>query len=395
MRVLCTLNGTPSHARRFVPLARALVNAGHQVRMVTSPTLARTLRGEPFAIDAVLPDPLEWMWFGAATPIDPTELINKAFGARGWRELFVQGLDIGRDYGPDLVLRDDNDCIGYIVAEALGIPHVAMTGGPTILFDPERLADPLAAHGPKFGLGTSGHGLYGYGRVDYVPAAYSFTKHEWPLVFRFQQPVLVRPGERLPDWIAALPTDRPLVLATVGTGIPMLAGRPRGAAPMPDAIDPRGRVRLILDALSRVDCEAVVATGGIEADDLPRADHVHVTDFVPQPLVLEVTDLFLTHGGYNGIREALRSGVPMVMDTLEIHDGPHNAARVGDLGLGIALTNPDADELAKACQTVLDDRTLHDRARLARKHVLALPGIETAPAVFEHLVNGESDAGSA
>ncbi|MGW7546543.1 glycosyltransferase [Streptomyces sp. NPDC054770] len=409
MRVLCTVNATPSHARKFVPLARALVDAGHDVRVVTSEVMGRTLRGERFTVDAVLPNAHDWMWMllgldAAAeargevvhrTVPDPTELINKVFRAKGWRELFVRGLDIGRVYRPDLVLRDDLDCVGYLVAEALGVPHVAMSGGPTILFDPHRLADPLAAHGPKFGLGTSGHGLYGYGRVDYLPAAYSFTKFEWPQVFRFRQPVLTRPGELLPSWIAGLPADRPLVLAAVGTGMPMQAAIQRAGVALPSMIEPRERIRLLLDALSQVDCSAVVATGGIDVHGLPRAEHVHVTDSVPQPLVLEVADLFVTHGGYNGIREALRSGVPMVVHP-QNQDQPHNAARVAELGLGVAVTDPDAGELAKACHTVLTDSTFHDRARGARRQVLALPGAEAAPAVLERLVaTGGNDAPAA
>jgi hypothetical protein len=74
---------------------------------------------------------------------------------------------------------------------------------------------------------------------------------------------------------------------------------------------------------------------------------VHVTDSVPQPLVLEAADLFVTHGGYDGIREALRSGVPVVVHP-QNQDQPHNAARVAELGLGVAVTDPDAGELAKA-----------------------------------------------
>ncbi|MFE9610903.1 glycosyltransferase [Streptomyces sp. NPDC006012] len=399
MRVLCTVNATPSHARSLIPLARALVNAGHDVRVVTSPAMAHTFDQERFTLDTVMPDAQDWMGLLHAadaaaeargqvvhrTAPDPTGLINKIFGAKGWRGLFKRTLDIARVYRPDLVLRDDLDCVGYIVAESLGIPHLAMTGGPTILLDPDRLADPLEAHGPKFGLGTSGHGLYGFGRVDYVPAPYSFTEHEWPRVLRFRQPVLTRPGETLPSWIAALPAGRPLVFAAVGTGLPMQAAIQRDGVPLPTTIDPRGWIRLVLDALSRIDCVAVVATGGMDVHDLPRAAHVHLTDFVPQPLILEIADLFLTHGGYNSIREALRSGVPMVLHP-QGADMPHNAARVSELGLGVAVTDPDVEDLVKACTTVLTNGAFRDRARTARKHVLTLPGVDTAPPLLERMV---------
>jgi N-glycosyltransferase len=365
------------------------MNAGHQVRIATAEALAHTVHSEGFTVDPLKPYPLEWLRFGATgapDTADHTGMINKVFRAKGWRGPLLHGLEIGRSYRPDLILRDDFDCVGYVVAEALGVPHIAMSGGITILLDPERLEDPLAAHGTALGLGASGHGLYGYGRVDYVPASHSFTKYEWPLVYSYRQPVLERPGEKLPEWIAALPGDRPLVFAAVGTLIPMLGSLRRAGVRLPNSVDARGRIQLVLEALSQVDCVAVVATGGIDAEDLPRADHVHVTDSVPQPLVLEVADLFLTHCGYNGIREALRSGVPMVADPMPMHDAPHNADRVDELGLGITLRDPDADELAKACAAVLADRTYLDRARHARKQVLALPGIDAALEMLEHLI---------
>ncbi|MCE7007103.1 glycosyltransferase [Kibdelosporangium philippinense] len=361
------------------------------------------MRGERFAIDPAMPDAHHWMWMlhGAAaaaeaageqvhrTALDPTDLLNKVFAARGWRELFVRVLEIARAYRPNLVLRDDLDCSGYVTAEVLEIPHVAMSGGPTILLDPQRLADPLAAHGTKFGLSTSGHGLYGYGRVDYVPTEYDFMKHEWPQVFRFRQPVLTRPGERLPSWIADLPADRPLVFAAMGTGVPMYAALQRDGVQLPSTIDPRARFRLVLDALSQLDCVAVVVTGGMDVSDLPRADHVHVTDAVPQPLVLEIADLFLTHDGYNGIREALRSGVPMVAYP-EGYDQVHNSARIAELGLGVTVDNSPADAVVEACDKVLADQSFRTRARTARQHVLALPDVHSAPAMLEQFVQTNS-----
>ncbi|HEX3784808.1 MAG TPA: glycosyltransferase [Pseudonocardiaceae bacterium] len=400
MRVLCTVNASPSHARKFIPIARALLNAGHEVLFVTSEATARALRGEPFAIHTALPDTIyQWTWMMLAagteadaaggTPrmpaSDETELLNKAFAAKGWREQFVRAIDIARSYRPDLLLRDDFDCVGYVTAEALGVPHVTMSGGTTNPLDPRRLADPLAAHGPKFGVGTSGHGLYGYGRVDHVPAQYDFTKYEWPRTLRFRQPVLTRPGESLPSWIVDLPATRPLVFAAVGTALPVQIELQRDGVRLPTSLDPHVRLRLVLDALSQLDCVAVVATGGIDVSDLPRADHVHVCDYVPQPLVLEVADLFLTHGGYNGIREALRSGVPMVVHP-QWADQPHNAARVAELGLGVAIEDPDVNDVLKACDGVLADPAFRTRARAARKHMLALPEVSSAPQAFEQLL---------
>lgn len=402
MRVLATVNASPSHVRKFIPLTRALAEAGHEIHFVTSEPMLTELAREPVTASTLLPnayDGLAALLKGMAAaetaghPVaagepDQTAGINVVFGLGFWRDVLPPVLDTAREFKPDLVLRDDFDVIGYLVAEQLEIPHVAMSGGSTILLDPARLADPLDAHREALGIAGSGRGLYGYGRVDYLPAEFSFAAHEWPVELRFRQPVLIRPGEALPSWIADLPAGKPLVYAAVGTSLPMQAKLNREGVPLPSSIKPEHEVGLILATLSEVDCVAVVATGGIGAD-LPKAAHVHVVDHVPQPLVLEAADLFLNHGGYNGIRESLRAGVPMVVRP-QGSDQPHNARRVAELGVGIGVTGDDPAALAQACRAVLGDGSFRAAAGAARRRILALPGVETAPERLERIVNGES-----
>lgn len=404
MRVLATVNASPSHTRKFVPLVRALARAGHPVHFVTSDPVVPALAAEPVQVSALLPnayDGLEAMLRSmaaaeaarpaGAAPEDPeeedrTEGLNTLFAYDFWRELLPPVTGAVREFKPDLLLRDDFDLLGYLAAEQAGIPHLTMSGGSTILLDPSRLADPLDAHGAALGVAGSGRGLYGWGRVDYVPEELSFTTHRWPVDLRFRQPVLTRPGEALPRWIAELPGDRPLVYAALGTSLPMQAELERKGVPLPASIRPEQEVRRVLDALSEVECTAVVATGGI-GEGLPRAPHVHLVDRVPQPLLLEAADLFLNHGGYNGIREALRSGVPMVVCP-QGADQPHNAHRVAELGLGLQVTDGRAESVATAVRTVLDDPRYARAAAAARRRMLTLPGVETAPEQLERLAFG-------
>ncbi|MFE6689185.1 glycosyltransferase [Streptomyces sp. NPDC057743] len=399
MRVLATVNASPSHARKFVPLVRALTDAGHEVHFITSAPVVKELAREKVGISTLMPnayDGLKAMLQGMAAAeaagvetstdaTDHTEGFNALFAFDFWRELLPPVTEAAREFKPDLLLRDDFDLLGYLAAEQLGVPHVTMSGGSTILLDPARLADPLDAHGAALGVTGSGRGLYGFGRVDYVPAELSFTAHPWPVELRYRQPVLARHGESLPPWIAELPADKPLVYAALGTSLPMQAELQQQGVTLPSSIRPEHEARLIVEALSEVDCVALVASGGIGAD-LPRAPHVHLVDSVPQPLVLEVADLFLNHGGYNGIREALRSGVPMVVCP-QGADQPHNARRIAELGLGLQAADATAEAVARACGAVLGDGAFAHRAAEAKRKVLAMPGVETAPAQLERIAS--------
>jgi hypothetical protein len=58
---------------------------------------------------------------------------------------------------------------------------------------------------------------------------------------------------------------------------------------MPDPVD---TLRSMIRALSALDeCTVIVATSGVPADSDGLPGHVHVTDRVPQPLLLESVDL--------------------------------------------------------------------------------------------------------
>ncbi|MEE1792751.1 hypothetical protein PUR28_18620 [Streptomyces sp. BE308] len=70
--------------------------------------------------------------------------------------------------------------------------------------------------------------------------------------------------------------------------------------PPPGITDPATQLRTIIAAFSRLDVTAIVATAGIRLDGIDPPN-VHLTDRLPQPLLLECADLLVTHGGYNSV----------------------------------------------------------------------------------------------
>jgi MGT family glycosyltransferase len=168
--------------------------------------------------------------------------------------------------------------------------------------------------------------------------------------------------------MVGLPADRPFVLATLGS----LAGHTLSPEPSP--------LPRIVEALGTLPCTAVVALGR-EADPAdwagPRPANVYLASFVQQRLLLPACDLFLTHAGFGGIREALTAGVPMVALPLSAEQ-PSNAQRLADLGLGVVVDRDEAGAatLAAACRTVLDDPSYRLAVRGFQRRLLGLPGID-------------------
>ncbi|MFH8409749.1 glycosyltransferase [Streptomyces sp. NPDC018019] len=413
MRVLCTATGSPSHGRALLPLARALAGAGHQVTVVTTTDVAPVFAADPVTVLPTLPR-IDFSGMGRAsaeleeaagadTPADGTQPEADALpDAEAHLRLLVDRLagdmalechrvlaEVARDVRPEVIIRDGMDIGSCLLAEQLGIPQLPIPGGTVNIFDPVALLPALNELRERLGLPVqeSPGSLYPHGRFDYLPADYSFAKFP-STVLAYRQTTVVDRTAGLPGWIAGLPADRPLVFAALGTALPMFREVLPPGTPLPVGMtDPAELLATIIAGLSRLDCTAVVATGGIEpAGGVEPAPHVHLTDRLAQPLLLECADLFVTHGGYNSIREAVRTGTPMAV-LPNFGDQLPNAERVQELGLGRHLTDTDPEAVAAVCREILADRETAARVRRAQLTSLALPDIGQVAADLEKLVS--------
>ncbi|MEU4894141.1 glycosyltransferase [Streptomyces sp. NPDC044780] len=401
MRVLFTTLGSPSHGRAQLPLARALAAAGHQVLVVTTPTLAPVFERDDVRVTAGFDDLNPGTFLGSALaeeagPDGPPDLdrmeaqerqafqvrvITKVLSGQMASTLLDAVLPLARDFRPDLILRDGMDLGSCLVAETLGIPQLSTPSGSANTYDPAVLLPGLNALRDRHGLATSDDpaSLVPHGRIDYVPPAFSFSQH-LPASWAYRQTVDVDRGAVLPRWVAELPTDRPMVFAAIGTALPMIRDQEREDAsasvmPMPDPVD---TLRAMVQGISQLEgCTVVLSTSGIPVDTDGVPAHVHITDRLPQPLLLESVDLFLTHGGFNSIREAMRTATPLAV-LPQFGDQPGNARRVQELGLGRHITDTTPDGIATVCREVLADDGIRATARRARLEMLALPEIESA-----------------
>ncbi|WP_445516911.1 glycosyltransferase [Streptomyces sp. NEAU-174] len=401
-----TTLASPSHGRAQLPLARSLAAAGHEVLVVTTPALVPVFEREEVRVTSAISDFSPSSLLGpvlaeeterAGLP-DMDDEQRQAFMLRVMCKV-VSGpmatmlldavLPVAQDFRPDLILRDGMDLSACIVAETLGIPQLPTPSGAVNGFDPAALLPGLNALRKRRGLPSPEDPLsiMPHGRIDYVPPSFSFARHA-PATWAYRQTVDVDRGAVLPRWVAELPTDRPLMFAAIGTAIPMLHDSSRGAdsgpppMPMPDPVD---TMHAMVQGVSRLEeCTVILATGGIPVDTDGVPPHVHITDRLPQPLLLESVDLFLTHGGFNSIRESLRTATPMAV-LPQFGDQPGNAQRVEELGLGRRITDATPDGISAVCREVLADDGCRARARRARLEMLALPEIESAVPDLEKL----------
>jgi MGT family glycosyltransferase len=119
----------------------------------------------------------------------------------------------------------------------------------------------------------------------------------------------------------------------------------------------------ILEALAGLTVRALVTTAGqVDIDELRHPSNVTITDVLPHTLVLDKTDVMVTHAGLGSVASALSFGVPLVCTPVS-RDQPLNAQRVAELGAGLALSEtPTGEEVAAAIEQVLSTPGYRDAA---------------------------------
>ena len=90
-----------------------------------------------------------------------------------------------------------------------------------------------------------------------------------------------------------------------------------------------------IDLLGRTPHRVIVSMGP-QHTELRLADNMWGAELVPQPAILPLVDLVITHGGNNTVTECFHFGKPMVVLPL-FWDQYDNAQRVDELGFGVRL----------------------------------------------------------
>jgi MGT family glycosyltransferase len=114
------------------------------------------------------------------------------------------------------------------------------------------------------------------------------------------------------------------------------------------------------------------------------ADNMWGAEYLPQPSILPMVDLVITHAGNNTVTESFHFGKPMICLPL-FWDQYDNAQRVHELGFGVRLPSYEfePEDLAGALQRLLSDGALRARMAMIAARLQAAPGTARAADLIE------------
>ena len=363
MRALFATTGGIGHLGPLVPLARACLDAGHEVVVaapgsfadqVTRVGLAHAPFGEPS------PDDLGRV-FARLSELPRAEaediVVREVFGRLDARAALPGLRALIEDWRPDIIVREPAELASLVAAEAAGVPHAQVAIGMSeaedclaaMLREPlAELAD-LADVDPDRATGA----LLAVPRFTCVPAAIDDVATDLGLPAAPALGPLCRYRTDAPPPERGLPAAwgdpaHPLVYVTFGSV---------AATVGPSAWVYAAAVEALADQPLRV----LMTTGpGLDPASLgPLPANTRLEQWWPQHEVLPHAAAVVGHGGFGTTTAALASGVPQVVVPLFALDQFVNAAHVEAVGAGVRLVamppaeQPPVERLARAVEEVL------------------------------------------
>jgi UDP:flavonoid glycosyltransferase YjiC (YdhE family) len=349
MRVLFASTRHAGHVGPLLPLARACLRAGHDV-LVASPSSSVPADVPSRAIAGPSPEAAAAVWKPVWPPsqVPAATVISDLFFDLYAGTALPDMLELVADWRPDVIVRESMEFSSALAAERYGVPQV------------------------RFGIHLGADADAGLHALAPLPESVAAEVERSPLLTlaprSFGGPADVRRFRdsvppRLPDW------ERPLVYVSFGSETP--------ASELFPAI-----YRNAIDALAELDVRVLVTTGRDPAELGPVPPSVHVERWVPQQVVMRQAAVMVGHGGSGSTLMALASGVPQVLVPLFV-DGPSNAARVAELGAGIALEGGPEADIGPAVRELLAMPRYSWAAGVVAAEIGALPPIDDAVGFLE------------
>jgi UDP:flavonoid glycosyltransferase YjiC (YdhE family) len=373
VRVLVTTTGSAGHLGPLLPFLEAIRAAGGEVLVATRRSSADAVAAAGYRVWPLdEPPPAQRSARFAST----RGLSPRAANERALTEVFA-GLDahaalpgvldaIDRRR-PDVVLSDAGEFAGRLAGAHRGVPFVKVSISQYVVEHELREATDAAlarvrrAHGLRSLDGTTTE-------LTLMPPSLEDPAAPGPPGLR-----RFRDGEAVRD----APGATPLVYLTFGTVAPQREC-------FPDLY------RAAVDALALLPVELLVTVGrDRDPADLGAVPaHVRVERWVDQATVLRRAAVVVCHGGSGTVRGALAHGVPLAVLPM-FADQPHNAARVHQLGAGLAT---EVSRLEDAVHRLLADPRHAARAGLVAREIEALPPVETAVKLLDQRTSATAQA---
>ncbi len=379
MRVLFTSAAGFGHLHPKMPLAAALVRAGHDVVFAIPQRFCERVEQAGFCAIATGPDGRQLAEMMSQQHPDTTQIA----AADRLRFAFTTIIGIAvpavledlvplvADWLPDLIVHDPSDWAAPIAAETAGVAYVNQSWGP--LFPRDELEVGAAAvapmwrsrnlEPPPFG------GMFRHGYLDLCPPSLQEPHVAGLDVPR--QPLRPVPfdavgDERLPDWIHQMP-EQPTVHVTLGTWFNL-------------EIDVFSTV---LEGLAGEPVNVVVTVGHANDPEAfgPQPDNVHIDRYIPVSLLLPHCDMVIGHGGAGSTLAALANGLPLLLLPRGA-DQFHNAERCIACGAGRCLPPHELNPatVRRDARALLDEPHFRHAAESLRDEIAAMPApVEVVP----------------
>jgi UDP:flavonoid glycosyltransferase YjiC (YdhE family) len=391
MRVLCSTTPMDGVFGPFIPLGRALVDAGHELVVASGANLRSRVEenGLEFAevglpaMDgaiAAMADPA----VKAAPPGDRIRFPAAMFGAvhPAAKLPALRALSESRPF--DLIIHPPVDVSGPLLAAELGLPSACYGFGQP--FDPAVVAAMAARSRPLWELSELQPDRYGgiYRGVYLDPRPPMLRGPETVPAEHGTRPIRPEipgdPAAPSPAWVDAL-GRHPVVYVSLGTA--PLFNQPEKFAPL-------------LAGLTGEAVDVVVTVGDLNDPaafgELPAT--VHVEKWLSLSPLLPRCDAVLCHAGTGTTLAALAAGLPLVLvpQGADQFDNARACERAG----AARILMPDQvipDAVRDAVRTVLqDDSSERAAARALAAEIAAMP---SAVEVVDELVSIADRPGTA
>jgi len=309
VRVLFSSTWGVGHVFPMVPLAQALVRAGHHVRWVAhgpacDQVTAAGIEARPGGLDRS----------GVREALRRMDEINASVPGRERASLVFPTMfgeyatppmvvDLQREaaaFDPDVMIHEPAELAAPLVAALRHTPCITHSWGPAIpaaiLSSAQaRLAPLWSAHGLVI---PSHAGLFSSGYLDICPPSVQFVATDHITGRQAMRPGLYSgepSGAPVSQWLT--PDTRPMVYVTLGT---VTSNAPAQQAAIDGALACGARVLV------------TVGPQGDPAALVPRTNATRIERWVPQSMVLRHADLVVSHAGSGAFLGALAAGIPQL-----------------------------------------------------------------------------------
>ena len=383
MRVLFSTTWGVGHVFPLVPLAKALVAAGHDVLWVTNEqacphVTAAGLDAVPAGLDRAGVTEAEQRMRAVAVDLLPQQRAAYAFptmfGEGATPTMVRDLLPIARDWQPDLMVHEPAEHASALIGAVLDVPSLTQSFGgavpaPILNDAGERLRGLWEEHGqplPPY----AGQFVAPY--LDICPPSVQTVPIDHVAI---RQPLRAvawtgPPGQPLPPCLTA-DDPRPMVYVTLGTvsnKSPVLAAAVAGIA--------------------EADVRVLVTVG---PDGNPEAlgkqpENVTVERWVDQSTALPHCSIVVSHGGSGTFLGALALGLPQLClpQAADQFRNTLGAERIG-AGLGIPPEAMTQESVGAAVARLLSDGKFRAAAASVAEEIRAMPSPGDVVPMLENL----------